>query len=312
VDRTEKPTRYLDNDQRVAVQTLVSGSVETDGRYFVFGNYIDEVLVMHDGAGDLYYAHDHLSSPVALLDDAGAVLERYERACPEHSRGNAYGSVQILTSAFYPLASSQYGNPYTFTGRELDTMDNNTLHLMYCRVRTYDPDTGRFMQRDPLGIDPAESAQNIFNPILQYENKVNLYEYTFSNSIINNDPTGLIPIPMPGVIPVVIDISACGSISINANLKGLSIDSKKSHGLGACFGVNKEKIIEGFEIPAIQKKIECNHGCCSTLLDLDKHLTLVVSYHMFLYGGGIRGDLEYWISFPEIPVIGDMWFPIDL
>jgi hypothetical protein len=86
---------------------------------FVFGNYIDEVLVMHDGAGDLYYAHDHLSSPVALLDDAGAVVERYEY--------DAYGSVQILTSAFYPLASSQYGNPYTFTGRELDTMDNNTL-----------------------------------------------------------------------------------------------------------------------------------------------------------------------------------------
>jgi hypothetical protein len=46
VDRTEKPTRYLDNDQRVAVQTLVSGGVETDGRMFVFGNYLDEVPIM--------------------------------------------------------------------------------------------------------------------------------------------------------------------------------------------------------------------------------------------------------------------------
>ncbi|HRT24783.1 MAG TPA: RHS repeat-associated core domain-containing protein [Anaerohalosphaeraceae bacterium] len=195
MDRTEKPTRYLDNDQRVAVQTLVSGGVETDGRMFVFGNYLDEVLVMHDGAGDLYYAHDHLSSPVALLDDAGAVLERYERACPEHSRGNAYGSVQILTSAFYPLASSQYGNPYTFTGRELDTMDNNTLHLMYYRARTYDPETGRFMQRDPLGVNPAGGKENPFKIQKQYADGANLQEYVKSNPITNRDPMGLEAIP---------------------------------------------------------------------------------------------------------------------
>ncbi len=59
----------------MAVQTLVSGGVETDDRYFVFGSYIDEVLVMHDGTGDLYYAHDHLYSPVALLAANGTVDE---------------------------------------------------------------------------------------------------------------------------------------------------------------------------------------------------------------------------------------------
>ena len=38
-------TRYYYDDQRVAVQTLVSGGVESDFRYYVFGNTIDEVLV---------------------------------------------------------------------------------------------------------------------------------------------------------------------------------------------------------------------------------------------------------------------------
>jgi hypothetical protein len=36
-------TRYYDDDQRVAVQTLVSGGTETDFRYYVFENTIDKV-----------------------------------------------------------------------------------------------------------------------------------------------------------------------------------------------------------------------------------------------------------------------------
>jgi hypothetical protein len=74
-------TRYYYDDQRVAVQTLVSGSVETDDRYFVFGNYIDEVLLMHVIPAqapnqDLYYGHDHLY-PAVLYGPIGTAVERY-------------------------------------------------------------------------------------------------------------------------------------------------------------------------------------------------------------------------------------------
>jgi len=59
----------------VAVQTQVSGGVETDVRYFVFGNYLDEVLVSVIPAQapnqDLYYAHDHLYSPTVLYAPNG-------------------------------------------------------------------------------------------------------------------------------------------------------------------------------------------------------------------------------------------------
>ena len=56
---------------------------ESDGstfkRAFVYGNYIDEALLMTDsGDNDYYYVHDHLYSPAALTDDQGTVLER----CP--------------------------------------------------------------------------------------------------------------------------------------------------------------------------------------------------------------------------------------
>ena len=62
------PTRYDYDDQRVAVQTLVSGGAESDFRRYVFGNYIDEVLLRYvipaqAGIQNHYYLHDHLYSP---------------------------------------------------------------------------------------------------------------------------------------------------------------------------------------------------------------------------------------------------------
>ncbi len=58
---------------------------------YVYGNYIDEVLIMNDSTNDHYYAHNHLFSPVALLDNTGTIEERYEY--------NAYGQVSVLTNS---------------------------------------------------------------------------------------------------------------------------------------------------------------------------------------------------------------------
>ena len=48
-------------------------------RTFVYGRGLDEVLMMADPNGtDYYYLHDHLKSVVAVVDEDGDVLERYE------------------------------------------------------------------------------------------------------------------------------------------------------------------------------------------------------------------------------------------
>jgi len=101
-------------------------------RYYVYGNYIDEPLVMHRQSDDedYYYAQDHLYSVVALIDDSGNVVERYEY--------DAYGKAHILSSAYSALSSTQYGNPYYFTGRRLDVLDNGNLKNQHSRHRTYD------------------------------------------------------------------------------------------------------------------------------------------------------------------------------
>ncbi|HPB94222.1 MAG TPA: RHS repeat-associated core domain-containing protein [Anaerohalosphaeraceae bacterium] len=167
-----KKKRFTEEQIVRMLRTAISGGgTESDGRMFVFGNYLDEVLVSVIPAQapnqDLYYAHDHLYSPVALFAANGTVAERYEY--------NAYGKVQVLSSDFLVLSSSRHGNPYAFTGRELDTLDADSLHLMYYRTRTYDPETGRFMQRHPL----------------MYVDGANIYEYVLSNPAIDIDPLGL-------------------------------------------------------------------------------------------------------------------------
>ena len=90
-------------------------------RKFIYGNYIDEVLLMKADGNDYYYAHDHLYSPAALIDSSGTVLERYEY--------DAYGNCSILEPNFAPDpdGKSDYGNPYLFTGRRLDILDNSSL-----------------------------------------------------------------------------------------------------------------------------------------------------------------------------------------
>ncbi len=55
---------------------------DTIKRSYVYGNYLDEVLMkietQENTTDDLYYAHDHLFSPVALIESDGDVVERYE------------------------------------------------------------------------------------------------------------------------------------------------------------------------------------------------------------------------------------------
>ncbi|NLB54402.1 MAG: RHS repeat-associated core domain-containing protein, partial [Lentisphaerae bacterium] len=180
-------TRHYYDDQRVAVQTLVSGGVETDDRYFVFGNYIDEVLVMGYRYStswiDFYYGHDHLYSPVALFAANGTVAERYEY--------DAYGQVQVLAPNYELRTTSLYANAYSFTGRELDTLDAGNCTLMHYRHRAYNPEIGRFMQQDPFGTASISSHKNKINVLSQYHDGLSLYQYAIGNPVMNADPHGL-------------------------------------------------------------------------------------------------------------------------
>jgi RHS repeat-associated protein len=105
---------------------------------------------------------------VALLDEDGNVLERYEY--------DVYGKPYFYDPNFVLLATQESGheNVILYTGQRFDRLDDGDLTIMYYKNRCYNPTTGRFLQRDPI----------------QYKDGMNLYQYVTSNSLSYLDPFG--------------------------------------------------------------------------------------------------------------------------
>ena len=147
---------------------------------FVYGNYIDEVLVMDRnldgnnsplGVADrrFYYNQDGLFSVYAVTDDNGDIVESYLY--------DPYGEVtafdengDLVAQNAFGKANSRIDNPYLFTGRRLD----EETGLYYYRARYYDADQARFITRDAIG----------------YVDGMVLYQYVGGNPIDRLDPLG--------------------------------------------------------------------------------------------------------------------------
>jgi len=132
-------------------------------RMFVYGPGIDEPICMISNGGIYYYHFDGLGSVVALSDGDGYIVESYSY--------DVFGEPTIRNSSGQKITSSNYDNPYMFTGRRYD----NETGLYYYRARHYDPNIGRFLQTDPIS----------------YAGGLNLYAYCRNNPINLFDPFGL-------------------------------------------------------------------------------------------------------------------------
>ena len=226
---------YYNNNWQVLTETDEEGY---ELRSFIYGNYIDEVLVMIDPnvSEDYYYAHDHLFSPAALMEDDGDVVERYEY--------DAYGKPTIWDSTFSSeRESSSYNNPYMFTGRRVDILDDDNYKVQYSRNRYYDYYTGRWITHDPYGV-------NIKGQISGFMDGLNLYLYVQNKPVSRFDPSGLkMVLPWENVKIEDCDAVRLSSFNIGKDISilppylSLSIFANASVGYAECshcckFGVN--------------------------------------------------------------------------
>jgi RHS repeat-associated protein len=85
------------------------------------------------------YHRNQQYSIIGLTNAAGTLVERYSYS--------AYGTLGIYDASGTVRTTSTYANRYTYTGREYDP----DLNLYHFRARWYDPATGGFISRDPLG-----------------------------------------------------------------------------------------------------------------------------------------------------------------
>jgi RHS repeat-associated protein len=109
-----------------------------------------------------FYHRNALGSVMDITDMNQAKVVAY--------RYDPYGKATITVGGT-PQANDPLGQHWAFTGRFLDEESG----LLYYRARYYDPGTGRFLQRDPLG----------------YSVGPNCFEYCGSRPAVARDPTGL-------------------------------------------------------------------------------------------------------------------------
>jgi RHS repeat-associated protein len=145
----------------------VVADLDGDGdilRSYVWGQGIDNLLSFtdHTSSSTYYAIKDHQNTVLAMADASGAVVESYEY--------DAYGNTTILDTSGNELSESAIGNRYMFQGREYDS----STGLYYFRSRWYDPDSGRWLSKDLIGI----------------EGGLNQYEFCGNNPVNNIDPDG--------------------------------------------------------------------------------------------------------------------------
>jgi len=161
-------------------------------REVLWGSRFPEPLALFDftAAGDeqagteevLHYVHDALGSVVGLVDagDPDATPEPIPAKLVERYDYDPYGKTYIESwdasagggsGAWVRTTASAYGNPFAWTGQRYDA----GVGMYHFPFRSFSPELGRWMQRDPLG----------------YVDGVNFYEYAGSAAESAVDALGL-------------------------------------------------------------------------------------------------------------------------
>jgi len=113
-------------------------------------------LYMKTNGSYYWYHNDHLGTPQQLADDTGAIVWE--------ARYTGFGKASIETETIV--------SNFRLPGQYYD--EETGLH--YNGNRYYDPDTGRYLRTDPLGL----------------EGGLNLYVYALNNPLMFTDPDGMV------------------------------------------------------------------------------------------------------------------------
>ncbi|MCG8468597.1 MAG: RHS repeat-associated core domain-containing protein, partial [Gemmatimonadetes bacterium] len=135
--------------------------VEFDGNWNTVAEYTmypgtDRLHSVKRGNDVYYFATDEKGTVLGLYDDNAAVLNEYQYDPWGRPEGTATDSIP---------------NTLRYIGREWD----DAAGLLYLRARYYDPEIGRFISEDPIGLAGG----------------INPYSYALNDPVNLSDRTGL-------------------------------------------------------------------------------------------------------------------------
>ena len=137
-------------------------------RTYTYGPGVDNIQSMtiydeYGGSETYYYIKDASNTVHVLVDEDGLIVEYYYY--------DAFGNLMKMRDVNYNLITeSVYGNRFLFQGREYDY----DTALYYFRNRWYEPETGRWLSPDPIGISGG----------------LNLYAFCGNDPVNYIDPEG--------------------------------------------------------------------------------------------------------------------------
>ena len=127
----------------------------TDGNYTVERTVVVAVKAPEATAGTYYYHNDHLGTPQVMTDTSATVVWQ--------ANYTPFGQADIVVETVT--------NNIRFPGQYYD--QESELHYNY--FRDYDPELGRYIQSDPIGLAGG----------------INTYGYVGGNPVMSIDPYGL-------------------------------------------------------------------------------------------------------------------------
>ena len=152
---------------------------------YTWGSGIDNLLAIHIG-GETYYPLTDVQGTVwGYVDANNNIVARYEY--------DAWGNILSSTSSIPALAR----NRYRFQGREWSA----AMGLTNFRARWYDAETGRWLSKDPIGLNGG----------------LNLYAFCGNDPVGKIDPLGTIT-PLIGAIVGAAIGGVSGYLSSGGNL----------------------------------------------------------------------------------------------
>ena len=128
--------------------------------------FMGEQPLMRFGLGtSLYYLTDAMGSVIGLVDEKGELVAQF--------RYDGFGNTRTSIGPNRDLPTTA-GGDFRFQSGWQD----GTTGLYHFRARDYDPQTGRFLTRDPI-------EGNLYEP-----ESFNPYNFGYSNPHVYRDPTG--------------------------------------------------------------------------------------------------------------------------
>ena len=156
-DTGSSKTYYLYNDEGLIAEADATGQVTRSYGYAPDSIYSTKPLWLKTGNAYYTYQNDHLGTPMRLLSQIGVTMWS--------ATYDTFGKATVDPT-------STVTNNLRFPGQYADA--ETGLHYNWMRI--YDPNTGRYVTSDPLGLRAG----------------LNLYAYVRGNPISRRDPKGLV------------------------------------------------------------------------------------------------------------------------